>query len=187
MILFGKGDTTWIQLGIIHVTEESFYRGVHLGLRSLAFAFCGLIFALTTKPVFLFYSLMQQCKLSPKYAYSFMAGVRLLPIILEEFITLKKALTVRGVEQKKGFKALVQKIRLYSIPLLSQSIRRAHRIAVAMEAKRFSQQKARTYFYEIGYSKKDLWFALLFLLVYAVSFIAALALPYLPITDVRYK
>ncbi|WP_078381603.1 energy-coupling factor transporter transmembrane component T family protein [Sutcliffiella halmapala] len=187
MVLFGKGDTTWFRAGIIHITEESFYRGVHLGLRSMAFAFCGLIFALTTKPVFLFYSLMQQCKLPPKYAYGFMAGVRLLPIMFEEFFTLKKALIVRGVEQKKGVKAFLKKIHYYSIPLLSQSIRRAHRIAVAMEAKRFMQQKQRTYFYEIRFSKKDLWFFLVFLSLYAVAFYGASSIPYLPITDVRYK
>jgi energy-coupling factor transport system permease protein len=187
MILFGKGDTTWIKFGLVNITEESFYRGIHLGLRSLAFAFCGLIFALTTKPVFLFYSLMQQWKLPPKYAYSFMAGIRLLPIMLEEFLILRKALIVRGVEQRKGINALFQKVRCYSIPLLSQSIRRAHRIAVAMEAKRFTQQQSRTYYYKLNYSQKDLWFVLLFLLVYTAAFLLAFQFPYLPITDVRYR
>ncbi|WP_223700841.1 energy-coupling factor transporter transmembrane component T family protein [Sutcliffiella deserti] len=186
MIMFGKGDTTLFQAGIIHVTEESLFRGVHLGLRSMAFAFCGLIFALTTKPVFLFYSLMQQCKLPPKYAYGFMAGVRLLPIMLEEFFTIRKALMVRGVEQKKGLGALIKKLHYYSIPLLSQSIRRAHRIAVAMEAKRFMKQQNRTYYYHIGYGKNDVWFIGVFIIVYALSYLVAFYTPFFPITDVRY-
>ncbi|WP_226682540.1 energy-coupling factor transporter transmembrane component T family protein [Sutcliffiella horikoshii] len=184
MVLFGKGDTTWLEFGLIHVSEESFYRGIHLGSRSLVFAFCGLIFALTTQPIFLFYSLMQQWKLPPKFAYSFMAGIRLLPIILEEFLTLRKALIVRGVEQNGN---LVKKVYFYSIPLLSQSIRRAYRIAVAMESKRFSNQKNRTYYYELGYSRMDVWFVLLILLMIALSLYIGTRLPYVPVTDVRYS
>lgn len=184
MVMFGKGGTVWLEFGLIKVSEESFYRGIHLGLRSLAFAFCGLIFALTTQPVYLFYSLMQQWRLPPKFAYSFMAGIRLLPLILEEFLTLRKALVVRGVEQKGS---LLKKVYFYSIPLLSQSIRRAHRIAVAMEAKRFSQQGKRTFYYELGYSRMDLWFVFLLLLIAALSLYIGIRLPYVPIMDVRYS
>lgn len=102
MIFFGKGETTWWEWGLIHITEESFYRGLHLGFRALIFALLGLMFSLTTRPVFLFYSLMQQLKLKPKYAYSFMAGIRLIPIMIEEFQTIRQAMIVRGVEQRKG-------------------------------------------------------------------------------------
>ena len=186
MILFGKGDTTWFRFGIVHISEESFYRGIHIGLRALVFAFLGLLFALTTKPVLLFYSLMQQWKLPPKYAYSFLASIRLLPIMLEEFFTLQKALKVRGVQQEKGIKSIVQKIKLYSIPLLSQSIRRAHRIAVAMEAKRFSQQKNRTFYYEVTLSKNDLLFTTVLIAVVLISLISATYFPYFSMKDVRY-
>jgi energy-coupling factor transport system permease protein len=187
MIMFGKGDTTLFRFGLIHVTEESFFRGIHLGLRSMVFAFCGLLFALTTKPVLLFYSLMQQGKLPPRFAYGFMAGVRLLPIMVEEYLTLRNALLVRGVEQKKGFASLIKKIKLFSIPLLSQSIRRAHRVAVAMEAKRFSRQKERTYYYRTGFSKNDIWFIALFISMYMIGILAADFLPIFSISDVRYR
>lgn len=104
MILFGKGETTWFHWGLIHITEESFFRGIHLGFRALNFAMLGLIFALTTRPVYLFYSLMQQCKVPPKYAYSFMAGLRLIPMMLEELETLHYALKIRGVPHEHGIR-----------------------------------------------------------------------------------
>ena len=50
------------------------------------------------------------------------------------------------------------KMKVYTIPLLSGSIRRAHRIAVAMEAKRFSGNESRTYYYKIGFSGNDFVF-----------------------------
>jgi energy-coupling factor transport system permease protein len=130
---------------------------------------------------------MQQGKLPPRFAYGFMAGVRLLPIMVEEYLTLRNALLVRGVEQKKGFAALFKKIKFFSIPLLSQSIRRAHRVAVAMEAKRFSRQKERTYYYRTGFSKKDIWFVALFISMFIIGFAAADYLPIFSISDVRYR
>ncbi|MGA9174444.1 MAG: energy-coupling factor transporter transmembrane component T [Thermoactinomyces sp.] len=185
MIFFGEGKTTWFEWGWIHITKESFYRGLHLGFRALDFAFLGLVFSLTTRPVFLFYSLMQQLHLKPKYAYSFMAGVRLIPIMMEEFQTIRQAMIVRGMAQEKGLAHFFRKLKSYSIPLLSQSIRRAHRIAVAMEAKRFSEGKERTYYYEMGFSKFDVLFIAYFCVSLALGYYLSHAFPYFSVTDVR--
>lgn len=186
MILFGEGTTTWFRWGLVHITEESFYRGVHLGVRALGFATIGLLFALTTRPVMLFYSLMQQVKLPPKYAYSFMAAMRLIPMVLEEFQTLRHALLVRGVQRQGSWKRPYRLWKAYTIPLLAQSIRRAQRIAVAMEAKRFDNDKARTYYYEVGFSASD---ALLIAAAAAACVCAQLlggAFPLLDAVDVRH-
>lgn len=185
MIFFGKGEATWWKWGLIHITEESFYRGLHLGFRGIVFAILGIVFSLTTRPVFLFYSLMQQVKLKPKYAYSFMAAVRLIPIMIEEFQTLKYALKVRGVQERRGFIGFFEKLKSYSIPMLSQSIRRAHRIAVAMEAKRFSDAMNRTYYYRIGFSRYDLLFLLYFAVFIPASYYLAIHFPYFSVLDVR--
>ncbi|WP_412103534.1 energy-coupling factor transporter transmembrane component T family protein [Rossellomorea aquimaris] len=186
MIMFGKGETTWLTWGLIEVTEESFYRGVHIGLRAFVFAVLGLLFALTTRPVLLFYSLMQQLRLKPKYAYSFMAGLRLIPIMLEEFNTIGNALKVRGIREQKGMKHQIHKIQAYSIPLLAQSIRRAHRIAVAMETKGFVGDGERTYFYKVGFSKFDAYFIGSIILMILVSYFLSIDLPIFPTGDVRY-
>jgi energy-coupling factor transport system permease protein len=187
MMLFGKGDTTWLRMGLVHVTEESFFRGMHIGLKTVNMALMGLLFALTTKPVALFYSLMQQCKLPPKFAYSFMAALRLMPIMADELRTLQMALKVRGVKRRAGIGAVYESLRLYAIPLLAQSIRRAQRIAVAMEAKRFSAARARTYYYRIGFSMRDLYLLLYFAAaVWAAAYIGQ-HFPYFHIGDVRYK
>ncbi|MCH1627074.1 energy-coupling factor transporter transmembrane component T family protein [Ferdinandcohnia quinoae] len=178
MILFGKGDMTWFEWGLIRITEEGFQKGLLVGLRAVIFASLGLMFALTTRPVYLFYSLMQQVKLKPKYAYSFMAGLRLIPIMMEEFQTIQYAMKVRGVEGQRGIRSIYFKLKAYSIPLLSQSIRRAHRIAVAMEAKRFSDYATRTYFYQIGFSKHDITFLLYFGIMLTLGYYVSVFFPY---------
>jgi energy-coupling factor transport system permease protein len=170
MILFGKGETLWFEWALIRITEESFLRGMLIGLRALVFAVLGLTFALTTRPVNLFYSLMQQLRLDPKYAYSFMAALRLVPIMKEEFETIRNARKVRGSEKVKGLNGVLFKMKVYTIPLLSGSIRRAHRIAVAMEAKRFSDKVKRTYYYEFGFSGNDVLFLAYMVMLWMVVY-----------------
>ncbi|NGP88605.1 energy-coupling factor transporter transmembrane component T family protein [Fodinibius halophilus] len=187
MILFGKGETLWWQWGPAVISRESFYRGVHIGLRALSFGLIGLLFALTTRPVLLFYSLMQQFRLPPRYAYGFMASLRLLPLILEEFKTLQKAYKVRGVDSVKGWKGWWQKLRLYAIPLLAQSIRRAQRIAVAMEARRFNKSIQRTYYYRPGFSSEDGLMVICWVGIFAGAWIVGVQWPLFEITDVRFN
>ncbi|WP_453990675.1 energy-coupling factor transporter transmembrane component T family protein [Bacillus nitroreducens] len=170
MVFFGKGDTVLYQWGLVSISEESIYKGLLVGFRGIIFAGLGLTFSLTTRPVFLFYSLMQQLKLPPKYAYSFMAGLRLIPIMIEEFQTIQNALRVRGYERKNGIQSFFNKLKVYSIPLLSQSIRRAHRIAVAMEAKQFSSENHRTFYYELTFSKYDMIFVLYFIVMLSLGY-----------------
>ncbi|SDI08140.1 energy-coupling factor transporter transmembrane component T family protein [Paenibacillus naphthalenovorans] len=185
MVFFGKGETTWLRWGLIHITEESFYRGMHIGLKSVNMALIGLLFGLTTSPVRLFYSLMQQVRLPAKYAYSFMAAMRLLPMVASEYRTLQMALKVRGVKRAKGIRGWMESLNRYAIPLLAQSIRRAQRIAVAMEAKRFSSAKRRSYYYLIGWSARDGLLAGVMLLICLAAFWLGRDFPYFNIGDVR--
>lgn len=185
MIFFGKGETTLYKWGIVHISEESLYRGLHLGFRALAFGMMGLTFAFTTKPVQLFYSLMQQLKLQPKYAYSFMAAIRLIPIMFEEFQTIRDAQKLRMVQHRKGVSGVLKSISSLPIPLLSQSIRRAFRIAVAMEAKRFHSSNDRTFYYKIGFSKYDLLFLGYLVILISLAYLIAKEFPLFPVSDVR--
>lgn len=189
MMLFGKGDTIWWQWGLFKISEESFYRGLHLGFKGIAFASEGLLLVTTTSSVDLFYALMQKLKLRPKYAYSFMASIRLLPMVWEEYIIRRQALKVRGVQQFRGLRRLVVHAGLYVVPLLAQSIRRAHRVAAAMEAKQFDgdQSRARSYYYPSYYSRYDvLTFGLLTVAV-CCAYAGAGYFPWFGIGDVRFN
>jgi energy-coupling factor transport system permease protein len=186
MMMFGTGDTLWYHLGVIRITEESFYRGIHLGLRGVQVASVGLLFSLTTRPVALFYAMMQQWKVAPKYAYSFLAALRMLPVILEEFQTLRYAIKVRGKQkQRNPLTSWYTTMRMIAIPLLAQSIRRAHRTAVAMEAKRFSMSRQRTYYYVSSYSRLDIYYILYWVVLIAAAHWLAITWPFLDSVDVR--
>lgn len=187
MILFGKGDHLWWKWGLISISEESFYRGIHIGFKSVSFGAEGLLFVLTTQSVALFYALMQKAKLPPKYAYSFMASIRLLPMVWEEYQVRRNALHIRGVRIPGGPKGWIELVQLYAVPLLSQSIRRAHRVAVAMETKAFDGSRPRTFYYLSTFSRSDLWVILILFGGFVIAFVGAAAYPVFGITDVRYR
>ncbi|MEH7112266.1 energy-coupling factor transporter transmembrane component T [Neobacillus niacini] len=160
------GDHIIWQWGILTVTAEGFQRGLSLGLRVLSFATLSIMFTLTTKPTDFLLSLMQQCKLPPKLAYGIMAGYRFLPLIREEFLTLKNAHRVRGVAGARTIPEKIQQLKRYVIPLLAGAIRKAERTALAMESKGFTGAKNRIFYREITVSRIDWIF--LFLMIGAV-------------------
>ncbi|MGO4270055.1 energy-coupling factor transporter transmembrane component T, partial [Paenibacillus sp. TAF58] len=137
------------------------------------------------RPVALFYAMMQQWKIAPKYAYSFLAALRMLPLMLEEFQTLRYALKVRGKKKRNPITGWYTTLRMYAIPLLAQSIRRAHRTAVAMEAKRFSSAKKRTYYYVSSYSILDVYYIFYWIALVILANWLGKAWPLLNAADVR--
>lgn len=156
MILYGEGTTTMYRFGIVHVTEESFVRGIHIMMRGLVLSFFGAVIIFTTRITDVFYSLMQQLGLKPKYAYSFMAAVRMVPIIASEYMALRQARKVRRALIHKKYVSGLQGFKTTIITLLSQSIRRAYRLGIAMESKGFDDGP-RTYYHKTSFSSADVF------------------------------
>lgn len=184
MIFYGDGSVTLIRWGIVHITEESLYRGLHLSLRTLTVSFFGLCIVFTSEIVKVFYSLMQHLKVKPKYAYAFMAAIRMVPIMFESFFQLRNALKMRyHVIDSSHYRGL-NRIKHLIIPLLSQNIRRAHRLSVAMEKKGF-HNGARTYYYIVPFSYRDIICIVIFVMMLTAGYLLAIWLPITHITDVR--
>ncbi|ARF17063.1 energy-coupling factor transporter transmembrane component T family protein [Sporosarcina ureae] len=160
MLLFGKGEAVLWQWGLLKISEESIQHALLLGSKSLSFGFVGFTFILTIQPVLFFYAMMQQFRLPSKYAYSFIAAFRLIPAVTEELQIRRNALQVRNIQFSKGIKGVYERLQSYTVPLFAQSIRRAQRIAVAMEAKQYQMGAARTYYYTTRFNGIDMAFLL---------------------------
>ena len=178
MLLFGKGEAVLWQWGIFKISEESIQHALLLGSKSLSFGFVGFTFILTIQPVLFFYAMMQQFRLPSKYAYSFIAAFRLIPAVTEELMIRRNALKVRNITFSTEIKGTFARFQSYTVPLFAQSIRRAQRIAVAMEAKQYQMGAARTYYYPTRYNKIDAVFVGVMLLALTiVLFVSNRALP----------
>lgn len=151
------------------ITKGSVITGLSLAFRSLCFVSLSLLFAMTTDSVKFMLSLMQQCKVPPKITYGILAGYRFLPTFQQEMQQLTQAHRIRGVSRTKGVKGRWNQFRRYSIPLLASGIRKAERVAIAMESKGFTGDKDRTHYHQMTVDWKDWMF--LFLMVGMLFFI----------------
>ena len=176
-----SGGELLFSIWMFHITEESFWTGVSLGLRSLSFAALSLLFILTTDSTKFMLSLMQQCKLPAKFTYGILAGYRFLPTFRHELQVLRQAHRIRGVGRAKGVKGRLLQFRRYAIPLLANAIRKAERVAIAMESKGFTGDRNRTHYHEMTVKKRDWAFVGIFLVMIFVSGFVSYQLGYLNI------
>ncbi|MEX6101903.1 energy-coupling factor transporter transmembrane component T family protein [Mammaliicoccus sciuri] len=184
MIFYGEGNETIFKFGIIHITEESFLRGIHVTMRTLVISFYGMVIPFTSQIIYVFYSFMQHLKVKPNIAYAFMASIRMIPLMFSSFMQLRQALKMRYAVIDKSNRKGLKWIHHLLIPTLSQSIRKSHRLAVAMEAKGFTNGK-RTFYYKVPFTKKDLYFILLTIALVAIAYLLNIYLPITNISDIR--
>ncbi|KFE41852.1 energy-coupling factor transporter transmembrane component T family protein [Staphylococcus agnetis] len=180
MIFYGNGHHELFKIGFIRITEESLVRGLHLSLRTLVISFFGLAIAFTSQVIMIFYSFMQHLRVKPKIAYTFMAAFRMLPLIMESFIQLRHALKMRYQMIQKSHYRGTKRFYHILIPLLSQNMRKAHRLSVAMEMKGF-KDGPRTYYYDAPFSYRDI---LLIVSIIGVVLCALMLSHYIPITGI---
>ncbi|TMW70289.1 energy-coupling factor transporter transmembrane component T family protein [Alteribacter natronophilus] len=157
------------------ITEGAIITAVSLGIRSLCIVALSLMFVLTTDSTKFMLSLMQQAKLPPKLTFGILAGYRFLPTFRHEFEVLRQAHRIRGVGRAKGIRGRIRQFRRYSIPLMANAIRKAERVAIAMESKGFTGSTGRTHYHEMKVGRKD-W---MFFSAFVTAFFAVVFASYL--------
>ncbi len=129
----------------MRVTLPALRTAASLSLRILSFAAFSVVFVKTTEASDLILSLVHQCRLHYRLAYGIMVGCRTLPLLQGEYETIRAAHRVRGVREGKGPLGLWSRVRRYAVPLLAGAVRRANRVALAMDARAFGAFPERTY------------------------------------------
>ena len=133
-----------VEIGPLRVGAETLVDGLGLGARLLAIVLAGLLATATTQPTDLADALVQQLRVSPRFAVGALSALRLLPILSREWEILAMARRARGVEAGRS---PIAAIRLFAGQLLSilvTAIRRGTRLALAMEARGFGALPCRT-------------------------------------------
>lgn len=144
-------------LGPLQFTDLGLRLGIALGLRILAVGTLSIVFVSTMDPTEMVLSLVQQFRLSPRLAYSLMAALRFVPTLENEFQIIRAAHRIRGAGVDGRF-AWLRRWYRYALPLLAGGIRRAERVALAMEARGFTGTDPRTYFRRLPWRHCDTGF-----------------------------
>lgn len=138
--------TELIRIGPLRITVEAVVGAVGLMCRVAAIASVGAVFALTTDATRLADSLVQQARMSPRFAYGALAAYQAIPRFGQDFTTLRQARRIRGLRGSWH-------PRLF-LGVLVLAIRHADRIAVAMDARALGTGP-RSRFREVRWTWRD--------------------------------
>jgi energy-coupling factor transport system permease protein len=134
------------RLGPWRITAAGLDAGLAVGARVFAIAAVGVLFGQTTDSTRLADALVQQARLSPRFAYGALAAYQAVPRFAEDLVALRQARRIRGLRGGWHPRILVG--------LLVQAIRHGDRLALAMDARAFGSGP-RTTFRTVSWSALD--------------------------------
>jgi len=162
-ILFNKANASaaaLARLGPIRITEPALWTAASLWLRLLCFALISLVFVKTTEPQHLILSLVHQFRLNYRVAFGSLVGYRMLPLLQSDYQIIRASQRLRGIGETNLLLHPLLWLRRYATPLLVGAVRRANRVALAMEARGFGALPERTYRVAMRVTPKDVLFVL---------------------------
>ena len=133
-----------VAVGPLRIGAGTLVDATGLGLRVLAIAAGGVLAMATTEPTRLADALIQQLRVSPRFALGALAALRLVPLLLAEWQTIGMARRARGVDAGRSPLAAVRLWAGRVVSLLVRAVRRASRLALAMEARGLGAMPCRT-------------------------------------------
>lgn len=143
VLLYGHDMTppVYVEWGLIHITHGTVTLAVATGLRVIAIAMPSIVLAIGMDPTDLADALVQVMKLSPRFVYGALASMRMISLLFQDWQAIGRSRRSRGI----GDGNAAARIAGQSFSLLVMSIRRATRLATAMEARGFGAPAARSY------------------------------------------
>lgn len=141
VLMYGKtSGATLFQWGVIHVSEGSVYLAIATFLRVLAIAIPSVVLAFGLDPTDLADGLVQVAHLSPRFVYGGLAGMRMFTLLQDDWRALGLSRRSRGLGDDNAIKRAMSQ----AFGLLVLSIRRATKLATAMEARGFGGSTPRS-------------------------------------------
>jgi len=133
-----------VVIGPLRIGAETLANGAGLALRLLAIALAGLLATATSDPIDVADAMVQQLRVSPRFAIGVLAALRLLPLLAQEWQTIGMARRARGVDAGRSPVAAMRLFAGQLLSLLVGAIRRGSRMALAMEARGFGASPCRS-------------------------------------------
>lgn len=134
-------------VGLVNVLlsdDPSPITGVGLALRVIGLALPGVLLVASTDPVRLADALTLHWRVSTRFAFGALAALRLVPLLVAEFESVRLARRARGVEAGRNPVARVRLVGGIVFTLLVGAVRRGSRLATAMDARGFDSGIPRT-------------------------------------------
>jgi energy-coupling factor transport system permease protein len=163
---------TMAQIGPARITGPAISAGLAIGLRVVVIALTTLLVFGPSDPTRMADSLVQQWHVPDRFAYGTLAALRVAPFMAGDWATIGAARRLRGLAPR-GPVARVREAGGRLLVMLISAIRRAERLALAMDARGFDSGVRRTHFRELRTNWRDwLTIVLSFAVAAAALFVA---------------
>jgi energy-coupling factor transport system permease protein len=137
-LLLGAAGVAWVNVLFGDPAEGSGWpSALALAVRVLALALPGVLLVASTDPVRLADALTIHWRLSTRFAFGALAALRLVPLLVAEFESVRLARRTRGVEAGRNPVAQARLLGGIAFTLLVGAVRRGSRLATAMDARGF--------------------------------------------------
>ena len=183
MALYGQaGGETYFEWGLVHVTELSVSLAWAVILRVLAIALPVVLLSADVDPTDLGDGLSQVLHLPERFVIGAVAALRMLTLLRDDLDAMRRSRRARGIADQGKIKYWFS----LSFGLLVMSLRRAGKLATAMEARGFGGPRKRSWARESKLHSRD-WAVMAVCLAVALAALAlAWATGYLrPVWAVR--
>ena len=144
-LLLSAAGVAWVNVAFGEEGRpDAWADGAALAVRVLALALPGVLLFASTDPVRLADALTVHWRVPGRFAYGALAALRLVPLLASEWETIRLARRARGVD---GGANPLSHLRLFAgtgFALLVGAVRRASRLATAMDARGFDSGIPRT-------------------------------------------
>lgn len=183
MALYGQaGGETYLEWGLVHVTELSVSLAWAVILRVLAIALPVVLLSADVDPTDLGDGLAQVLRLPERFVIGTVAALRMLTLLRDDLDAMRRSRRARGIADQGKIKYWFS----LSFGLLVMSLRRAGKLATAMEARGFGGPNKRSWARESKLHSRD-WAVMAVCLAVALAALAlAWATGYLrPVWAVR--
>ena len=144
-----------LRVGPVLLTYEALDYGLTITLRLIAIFMSSMMFVLTTDPTEFIQSLIQQLRVSFRFGYGILAAYRFVPMLQNELANIRAAHKVRGFDESRGIGSRISGLRSYTVPLLAITLRKAGRVALAMDSRGFATGSYRTYYHQTAFGQMD--------------------------------
>lgn len=162
-IFLTPGETVWLRIGSVTITQEGVFRAVFMVARILMLVTGTFLLTYTTSPIALtdgLESLLSPLKKLrfPVHEISMMMciALRFIPTLIEETDKIMSAQKARGADFENG--SLIQRVKALIpilIPLFISAFRRADELATAMECRCYHGGEGRTKMKLLRYKRRD--------------------------------
>lgn len=164
-----------------NLREESFSKATFFSLRLLLFVSVVFLVTLTSSPSDLAEAVAKILRPLKKIgvpaddiALVLFIAIRFIPILHQEFLAIRNAQVIRGVNFSGGFIARAKKTTSIIVPVLVAAINRADELALAMEARGYRSGARRTFFTRTRFDFRSSLFALGSTLVLVAAFLVTI-------------